>query len=335
MPNLPLADRPGAVPDGPPGQRPSSEGVAAARRAWVLPRVGLAFINLAWAAGYPLTAVALRDFSPSLLTVIRLGLSAVICLPLLRRVSPGSRWNRRSVALAAVLGIFGFAVPVYLQTVGLALSTPAVTAILVATEPLFTAVIAAAFLGERLPRVRAVALGVALAGAWTIAGAPRPGHLGYLWGEAVLLLSTICFSAYNAVSSRLTASVGAPAATSAVLLAGFAGSLPLWGMTAPTLPTHAQALPVVAAAFLAVVCTGGGYLIWMYAIDRMPVAQVALFLYLQPVFGSALSSWLAGRAPHAAFCMGAGLVLGGVFLGEHGPALNRPNAPAPETASRA
>ncbi len=309
--------------------------VAPVGREWALPRAGLALINLAWAAGYPLTAIALRDFSPSLLTVIRLGISALIALPLLRRLPAGTGWDRRAVGLAAVLGILGFALPVYLQTVGLGLSTPAVTAILVSTEPLFTAVIAAAFLKERLPLTRALALAVALAGAWTIAGAPRPGHLGYLWGEAVLLLSTICFGAYNAVSSRLTARVGAPAATSAVLIAGFAGSLPLWALSGPNLPVHLQLGAAASAAFLAVVCTGAGYLIWMYAIDRMPVAQVALFLYLQPVFGSALSFWLAGRAPHAAFYMGAGLVLGGVFLGEHGPALNRPNAPAPETASRA
>lgn len=305
------------------------------RRAQLLPRVGLAAINLAWAAGYPLTALALRDMSASFLTVVRMGISALICLPLLRRLPPGAAWSRRTLWLALGLGVGGFAVPVYLQTVGLALSTPAVTAILVSTEPLFTALIATALLKERLPWTRGLALAVALGGAWTIAGAPRPGHSGHLWGEAILLASTVCFAAYNAISSRLTATVGAPAATGAVLVAAWAGSLPLWALTGATLPTALHLVAALSAGYLAVVCTGAAYIVWMYAVDRLPVAQVAIFLYLQPVFGAALSFWLAGRGPDAGFYLGAALVLGGVVLGEWGPTKERlaPVATAPPGAA--
>lgn len=280
----------------------------------LLPQIGLALTNLAWAAGYPLTALALRDISAPLLTVIRLGVAGLMCLPLLwHRPPSGARWDRRAVALAAALGLLGFAAPVYLQTVGLALSTPAITAILVALEPLLTAVLAVLLLRERLPLPRVLALGVALCGAWVIAGAPRPGHAGYLWGEAVLLLSIVCFAAYNALSSRLASLVGAPAATAGVLLAGFAGSLPIWALARFPVPLHLHTPALLSAAFLAVVGTGAAYLMWMYAVERMPVAHVAIFLYLQPVFGAALSVWLVRSAPGPGFYVGALLILGAVW----------------------
>ena len=298
----------------------AAPGAASRPPATVLPQVGLALTNLVWAAGYPLTVLALRDFAAPLLTVIRLGAASLICLPLLWARRPGGgAWNRRALGLAAVLGLVGFALPVYLQTAGLARSTPAITAILVALEPLFTAVLAALLLRERLPATRCLALGAALVGAWIIAGAPRPGHGGYLWGEGLLLLSIVCFAAYNALSARLASLVGAPAATSGVLLAGFAGSLPIWALARFPAPLHLHASPLLAAAFLAVVGTGAAYWMWMYAVDRMPVAQVAIFLYLQPVFGAALSFWLEGRAPDLAFYLGAALILGAVHLGEKGP----------------
>ena len=281
---------------------------------------GLVLVNLAWAAGYPAAAIALRDIPSGLLTVVRLGIAALMLAPLAAR-SRGTRWDRGTVALAASLGVVGFALPIYLQTLGLAMSTPAMTAILVALEPLFTAVLAGALLRQPLPALRRIALAVALVGAWTIAGLPRPGHAGYLAGDVLLVLSVVCFATYNAFSSRLTDRVPPPAAASATLWAGFLGMIPLWLLLGAGLPHHLSTGPAAATAFLAVVGTGLAYLVWVTALGRIPAAEAALYLYLQPVFGVLLSVLLTGARPSAGFYLGAGLILFGVFLGaERGPA---------------
>lgn len=278
--------------------------------------IGLVLVNLAWAAGYPLTAIALRDIPAGLLTLLRLLGGALLVTALVR---PGrARWDRAAYAYAAALGVVGFALPVYLQTLGLARSSPALTAILVSLEPLLTAVLSAGLLGQRLPAARRAALGIALGGAWLIAGRPRPGHPGFLVGDLLLGLSVLCFAAYNAFSSRLTDRVPAVEAAAATLWVGVVATVPLWLLGGAHLPRAVSAGPLAATAFLALVGTGLAYLAWVAGLQALPSAQVALYLYLQPVFGVLLSVLWTGAHPTAGFYAGAALILFSVFLGGEG-----------------
>lgn len=303
------------APRAPAGSRAPPGGVplkrAPSRR---LTKAGLILTNLVWAAGYPAAAIALRDIPSAFLTLLRLAAAALLLSPFLR-LPPGRRWDRPALALAAGLGFLGFSLPIYLQTVGLALTTPAMTAVLVALEPLATALIAAVHLRQPLPPRRRLALLLALLGAWIIAGLPRPGHAGYLLGDLLLLLSTLCFATYNAVSARLTERVPPLAAAGATLWTGLLGMVPLWLLLGAALPVHVGVAPALAAAFLAVVGTGLAYAVWVAALDGLPAAEVALYLYLQPVFGVLLSVLLTGARPPAAFYAGAVLILAAVGLG--------------------
>jgi len=299
---------------GHPGPGPTPGGAPLKPAARRLTVAGLVLTNLAWAAGYPAAAIALRDIPSAFLTLLRLAVAALLLAPFLR-LPAGRRWDARSVGLAAALGILGFSLPIYLQTVGLALSTPAMTAILVSLEPLCTAVIAGLYLRQRLPPLRRLALLIALAGAWVIAGRPRPGHAGYLAGDALLLASTLCFATYNAVSARLTDRIPPMAAAGATLWTGLLGMVPLWWLLGGALPHRITAGPAVAAAYLAVVGTGLAYVVWVAALGGLPAAEVAMYLYLQPVFGVLLSVLLTGARPSAGFYAGAVLILGAVFLG--------------------
>lgn len=275
---------------------------------------GLVAINIVWAAGYPLAAIALREIPASLLTLARLGVAAAMFAPFLR-LPGGARWGRRPALLAVGLGAVGFALPIYLQTAGLARSSAAMTAVLVALEPLLTAVLATAVAGQRLPAGRAAALAVALCGAWLIAGLPRPGHGGFLAGDALLVVSVLCYATYNALSATLTAEVPPLQAAAATLWTGFLAMIPLWLLGGAPGPRRLTWGPAGAAAFLAVVGTGLAYVVWMTALGSMPAAEAALYLYLQPVCGVVLSAILLGARPDAAFYAGAALVLCGVFLG--------------------
>lgn len=276
--------------------------------------------NVIWASSYPATALALRAFPPVLLALLRLGVGGLALLPLLRIAPAGTAaraaWDRRTLALAALLGLVGFTLPVYLQIVGLARSTPALAAMSVALEPLLTAAIAAATLREPLPPARRAALLLATLGAWAIAGFPRPGATGYLLGELLLLAANLGFAAYNAYSVRLVARLPAPAATAATLLAGFVGTVPLWLATGASAPRDPGPAALGAAAFLALPGTAGAYLLWMIAVGRVPVTLAALFLYVQPVLGAALSVAVTGQRPAASFYLGATAILAALVLGQ-------------------
>lgn len=276
--------------------------------------IAVLIANLIWSVSFPATAIATRHIPPLFLTMVRLGTGALILIPFLR-LPRHTRWDRTSVGLSFLLGALGFTAPVYLETKGLAVSTPALAAISISMEPLFTVIVAAVMLRERVPWIRRIALLLAFVGAWAIADFPRPGKSGYLAGDLLLLLAVSFYGFYNAYSRRLIERVPASAGAAATLLTGFLVSIPVWLFTGAAIPTEMTGADWGSLLYLAIVSTGGAYLLWMLVLQRIQVAVAALFLYLQPVFGVVLSVIMVGTRPSLSFYIGSVLILLAIFLG--------------------
>ncbi len=279
----------------------------------------LVLMNLIWAAAYPVTAIALHGMTAQFLTVVRLGVGGFVLIPFLW-VGAKIPWNWHTIGWSLVLGIVGFSLPVYLQSLGLYLSSPAMAAMSIALEPLATAVIAAVWLKESLGTGRKWALGSAMVGAWAIAGFPTVGHLGYLAGDLALLAAVVCFATYNVFSSRLAAKLSAPTANTATLLGGFIGIVPVWLLTGGKTPTDWVHGELWALLYLALLATALAYYLWMFAVSRVPVALAALFLYLQPILGVLLSVIITHTILTLSFYIGSVLIMLALYLGrEAGP----------------
>lgn len=276
---------------------------------------GVILVNIIWAGGYPATAIALHQVSPGMLTLIRLGTGALVLLPFLR-LPRGAHWTTRSILLSALLGIVGFAVPIYLSTIGLKMSNSAMASIAIALEPLFTVVIGSIALRERLSGRQWIAFALALVGAWTVAGCPRPGVAGYVVGDALLLVSVVCYAVYNVFVTRLTKRTSSAAATSATLLAGFLATLPVVLTTGTGLLSfHLRASTWIAIAYMALAATAVAYFLWISVLQHVQISSAALSLYLQPVVGVALSVWLVHSQTSILFYVGSLLILGAIALG--------------------
>lgn len=299
-------------------------------------RLGLAaviIVNLIWSGSFAATAIAVTHMSSVTLTMVRLGTGALVLSPYLR-LPKGMRWDRSTLGLAILLGIVGFTAPVYLETAGLALSTPAMAAISIALEPLFTIVIATLMLRERLPKLRIIALWLALIGAWAIAGFPRPGAAGYLWGDLLLILAVLCYGVYNAYSKHLTARVPPTSGAAVTLLAGFLTTLPIWLVDGAPWPSAMPVNGYLAIAYLTLMATALAYFLWLSVLQRISVSVAALFLYLQPIFGVILSILIVHVHPPLGFYGGAALIFAALFIGRERPvtvvkasAVNTGNAP--------
>lgn len=277
----------------------------------------LIFVNLIWAGSFSATAIAMHHMSAIFLTLVRLGTASIVLAPLLRLHKP-MKWEWRTVLLSLVLGFVGFTAPVYLETEGLAQSTPAMAAISIALEPLFTVLVAAIMLREKLPIRRRFAVLIALLGAWAIAGFPRPGAPGYLLGDVLLILSVLCYGVYNVYSKHLTNLVPHRTAAAATLLGGFVTSTPIWWITGARIPTHLSHAELFSTVYLALFATAGAYLLWLFALQSFKASVAALFLYLQPVFGVLLSVIILGIHPPVYFYLGSAFILGGIYMGREG-----------------
>ncbi|PSR23071.1 MAG: EamA/RhaT family transporter [Sulfobacillus acidophilus] len=263
-------------------------------------------MNALWAVGYPVTAIALHSgASPSLLSAIRLVVAFLLLSPLLLHLK---RWSWSLLGLAAFMGIIGFAVPVWLQIIGLRSTNPAIASISVAVEPLLTILLAALFRKAHLSWRHQIALILALGGSWILLGEPRPGHAGHLGGDLALFLAIFCFALYNIVSPALANRVDPAPGSALVFGFGALGSTVLWMLQGSSLPAHLTTTFVWSSGFLAIGATGLAYLLWLWVVNRQSLTVVSLFLYTQPLLGSLLS-WMLGQSPLTLSLVSGGLLI--------------------------
>ena len=115
--------------------------------------VVLLIANLVYATGYTVTRVVLVDVGPATLALARLGLGALVLVPLARVLHPGAgpvsardRWR------IFWMGVLGFAGAFALGNWGLARSTASNAALLITVEPAAVILLSPLLLGERLTR---------------------------------------------------------------------------------------------------------------------------------------------------------------------------------------
>ncbi|KIL97091.1 Permease of the drug/metabolite transporter (DMT) superfamily [Paramagnetospirillum magnetotacticum MS-1] len=270
---------------------------------------------LFWAANFNLAGPVLADMAPMTAAAGRFGLAALVMAALvagrgeLGALMGAARKSGGRLALLGVVGIAGF----NLLFFDAMRTTSAVNgALIMATNPLLTAVLAAMFLGEQLPGRQIAALPVALAGVSMVILGGVKGDVVFGMGDVEMMGANLSWAIYNVMARRLmpagSALVNAtiPMAAGALVLALAAG---LSGAE------FAIPGPKAGAALLAMVVFGSvlAYLFWNAAIARMGAGRTALFLNLVPVFAAAIAT-LGGTPPSPAQLGGGAVVIAAVII---------------------
>jgi drug/metabolite transporter (DMT)-like permease len=275
--------------------------------------IAIDFVLLAsiWGASFLLMKMGASEFGPFVTAFLRVFVASIFLLPLLawRGQLPALRAKLKPVLAVGVLNsglpfvLFAFAV--------LHIST-GLSAILNATVPLWGAVVAWAWLSEKLTASRTLGLvigfiGVALL-AWDKAsfkaGAALPG-LAVLACLAATLLYGIAASfakKYLAGVPPLASATGSQIGAALVLLVPASMTIP------PAMPgLHAWA----AIFLLAFFCTAVAYVLYFRIIEHAGPARAVTVTFLIPVFGVAYGSiFLSEVITGSMLVCGAVIVLG-------------------------
>ncbi|MEM6624433.1 MAG: EamA family transporter [Pseudomonadota bacterium] len=253
-------------------------------------------VPLIWGMGFTAAKPVVADFPPILLMALRFAVTA-LALVWFVRIPQGIL---RRIALVALVGS---AIQYGLTFYGLRLLDASSAVLIVQLEVPFAALLAAVFIGEKLGARKIVGMLIAFVGVVMIAGEPRPGN--DLTG--VYLVTAGAFAwAVGQVIARTLGSVGG--FTMIAWVAVFAAPQLLVAsllveedQIGHLMRADAQVWATV--IYLGLVMTAVGYGIWYRLLGLYPVAQVAPFLLLLPVFtvaasvlflGEALTWWLVG-----------------------------------------
>ena len=277
-------------------------------------------MNLFWAGTYPTFKVLGRHLDSGAIATVRYALAAIAMLVVWRWL-PGRGPHRRDLAWTAIMGVLVFCVGPRLQIEGVHRGQAGDTSILMALEPLITAVAAALFLGERIAPRRGWGcllgmIGVALMSEiWRADAAPLAG----LAANLLFVSSFIAETAYSVMGKPLLARSSPLKLLGASLVAGTAANFAIEALLGHA-PRYAAlgALPWTAWAlftYLALICTVVGYALWYVVIRETEVNVTALTVFVQPLAGLFLSTVFLGEKLHTGQLWGSLAIAIGLVLG--------------------
>lgn len=269
-----------------------------------------------WGASFLFMKLGALQFGPAPLVFLRVAGASLLLLPLLARQGDLAALRTHWRALA-VVGLANTALPFGLYMVAALVLSAGLMAIFNATAPLWGALIAWAWLGDRPTGARALGLAVGFAGVVALgldSASFKPGDQGVspALGIAACLAATLLYGfGANFTKKTLT---GVPslavAAGSQVAASVFTLGPALWAWPAVTPGPAAWA----GAAALAFGCTGLAYLLYFRLIARVGPANAISVTFLIPAFGMLWGVLFLGERLTLPMLGGAAVILLGTAL---------------------
>lgn len=256
--------------------------------------------------------IAVPEFGPLPMIALRTGIAALVLLPIIlfRR-----QWKMmcREWRLLLILGATNSALPFALFAFAIQNMTAGFAAVLNATAPMFTAIIAWRWLGDRLAPSRIAGLLLGFAGVLMLVWVRGGVHLGdTLLAPAMVLLATFSYGFAANFARARTGHIEPLMASTGSMLAATLLLLPLALMA---LPPRAPSIGAWGAAtFLAVVCTGLAYVLYFRMIARLGATRAIAVTFLIPAFGMLWGAIFLSEAVSAGMLGGAAVILGGTAL---------------------
>lgn len=262
------------------------------------------------------TRHVLETLGPRHIVLARFAFSAVVVLAIILALRPAMP-PRRHVPRAVFFGVFGtlgFLVPL---TLGLQHIEAGAGALINATSPIFTAVLAAIVLRETLrPRVVA-GLSLALFGSVVTAAGSGGGFGlsgGALWGSLLVLLAGVLWAIYSVMVKPWLGPI--PPASIPMLgsLAGLPLVLPFGASGFADRLGDLDAVGWLALLQFAIGASVLAPILFAIGLQRSTATRAAIYSYLAPLFGVVAGAVLLGEAVGPATVTGGALILAGVLL---------------------
>lgn len=273
----------------------------------------------AWGVSFVATKVALNYLSPTTVVWMRFAMGVVVlgaAVGLRRQFAvPG----RRDLLYLAGLGFIGIAFHQWLQSTALLTTQATNTSWIVATTPIFMAILGAAVLREPLNKTQAVGMLIAALGVLLVVskGDFRSLSLGSFGspGDFLALVSALNWAVFSALSRSGLNRHPATRMMFFVMLFG-------WLQVTVMLLIEGRMLEITrlppdgwtAVLFLGIACSGMAYIFWYDALQKLPIAKTGAFIYLEPLITVVAAAWVLGEAFLPASAVGGAAILLGVWM---------------------
>jgi drug/metabolite transporter (DMT)-like permease len=273
---------------------------------------GLVLLSALWGGSFLFIRVAVPALGPFFLVGLRVGLAAaaltLYALAIGRMPKIRTRWKS-----FLVLGFLNAAVPFSLISAAEIYLTASLSAILNSTTVMFTAIVAAVWMGDVLTARKAIGIVLGIAGVTVLVGwDPLPLNGGVLLAVAAMLIASLSY-ALGATYAKQSFSGIPPLGMAIGQLCGAVVLLaPLAAVSVPAeAPSFVVALSMLGLALLS---TAVAYLIYFRLIENVGPTSTVTVTLLVPVFGLLFGILLLDEPFGVGTLAGLGIILLSVVL---------------------
>lgn len=281
----------------------------------MLTRIEFIFLGLVWGVSFALYRVAIPELGLAVTVALRLLLAATaLCLVFgspLRRIPADDR--RRSLGWIALIGAGTTALPFSLFAETVMRSSAGFAAVLNASSPLFSALLAVCVWRESLSGRKAVGLMLGFAGVALLASLRELGSLR-IGADAVLLglAGAACYGLCVQLTRRKLGTLDSSAVATGFSMVGALLLLP-WALL--SLPSAMPSWPAVLAVLvLGLVSTALGNFMYFRLLGRMGATPALSVTFVIPPFAMLWGNVLFDEVPTLAMLASTVIILIGTAL---------------------
>lgn len=276
------------------------------------------FTELVWGTTFVSTKVLLRAFTPLEIMIARFALGFLALLIAGKGLMKAQKKSHE--ALFALAGLTGVTLYFLMENIALTYISASLVGVIVAAAPLFTALVAALALHERLNRwfflgficaMAGVALS-SLAGVSELDLNPLGALLGvgaaFVWGVYSVIIRKLGTMGYRTVP--LTCRIFGYGLLFLLIPACIEGF---------PAPASAWIEPLYAAnlLFLGLCASATCFVTWNRAVFLLGPVKTSVYIYAQPVITILSSALILGETMTPVMWLGTALTLAGLILSEH------------------
>ena len=281
------------------------------------------FAVTVWGASFVATKIALQYSAPTTIVWMRFAMGVAILGLAVGLTKQFSLPKGRDWGYFALLGFLGITFHQWLQSTALVTAQASTTSWIVASSPIFMAILGVIFLKEFLSWYQITGIILAAFGVLVVVSKGdlstiSTGNFGDP-GDLLILISAINWAVFSTISRSGLKRHSSTLMMFYVMSFGWLFSSILF-LTGPGIAQLSQ-IPWdgwLAILFLGIFCSGIAYIFWYGALKVLPVAQTGAFLYIEPIITVIIAAIVIGEAITAASLLGGLAILFGVWL------VNRP-----------
>lgn len=279
--------------------------------------IALIIANTIWGAAAPIFKWSLIDTPPFTLAILRFSLGALILLPFLKGKFHVAKKDFFSLFL---LSVFGVTVNIAFFFMGLRFADSINAPIIASSGPIFIILFGILFLKDKIKKKTLIGGLLGLLGVTAIVVIPaiEKGVDTSFLGNIFFVIATLGTVIHAIISKKIIPNYNPLTIVFWSFVIGSICFLPMFLNEVNSVGF----LPVVnfqslfGIFFGAVLASALAYFLQTWAILKMPVEDVGLFTYMDPVIAIIIAFPLLGEAPTIHFFIGSVLVFLGIYIAE-------------------